>query len=112
MQLLLLGKRELIDRLIAIKPSRLLWLSVIFSIISTEIIVIPMSIFFNGKVICDYFITGVVCASLVSLIVCYLLIHLINKVREGEKEVRTIFESATDALFIIDMEGNIIDNNR
>src|SRR5208337_4690699 len=60
----------------------------------------------------DFFVTGLVCASLVSLIVCYLLIHLINKVREGEKEVRTIFESATDALFIIDMEGNIIDNNR
>jgi len=71
-----------------------------------------MSIFFNGKVTYDYFITGVVCASLVSLIVCYLLIHLINKVKESEMEVRTIFESATDAIFITDMEGNIMDINR
>ncbi len=112
MQLLSLGKRELIHRLMAIKPSRLLWLSVVFSIISTELIVVPMSIFFNGKVTYDFFITGVVCASLVSIIVSYLLINLINHLRESEKKIRTIFESATDSLIIIDMEGNIIDINR
>src|SRR5208337_2616008 len=112
MQLLPLGKRELFNKLISLKPSGLLWLAVVFSIISTEIIVIPLSIFFNGRLTYDFFVTGLVCASLVSLVVSYLLIHLINKVRDSEKEFRTIFESATDALFIIDMEGNIIDINR
>ncbi len=86
MQLLSLGKRELVNKLITIKPTSLLWLSVVFSIISTEIIVVPMSIFFNGKVSYDYFVTGLVCASLVSMVVSYLLIHLISKLRGSEKE--------------------------
>src|ERR1700690_3365968 len=90
------SKRELIDRLIMIRPFRLLSLSIASSIIFTQIIVIPMSIFFHGKVTHDLVITGVICSFFVSLIICYLLVHLISHVHENEKRYRRLFEVESD----------------
>ncbi|MBF0558757.1 MAG: PAS domain S-box protein [Nitrospirae bacterium] len=80
--------------------------------ISTELIVMPMSIYFHGRVTSDFFITGIVCASVVSLIVCYFLINLSGRVLAAQAKFKTLFESATDALFITDFTGKLIDINR
>ena len=35
-----------------------------------------------------------------------------DALRQSEEKLRTLFEFATDAIFILDLEGNIIDVNR
>ncbi len=106
------GKNKFIDKLIMIRPFRLLSLSIASAIIFTQIIVMPMSIFFRGKVAYDLVITGVVCSFFVSLAICYLLVHLISHVHENEKRYRRLFEVESDAILLVDCETNrILDAN-
>ena len=106
------GKNKFIDKLIMIRPFRLLSLSIASAIIFTQIIVMPMSIFFRGKVAYDLVITGVVCSFFVSLVICYLLVHLISHVHENEKRYRRLFEVESDAILLVDCETNrILDAN-
>jgi len=112
MQLLVSGKSQLIDKMIAIKPFRLMWLSIASAIIFTQIIIIPMSIFFHGEVTHDLCITGLVCSFFVSLVVTYLLVLLIIHARETEKRYRRLFEVESDAILLVDCETErILDAN-
>jgi len=112
MQLLPSGKSLLIDKLITIKPFRLIWLSIASAIILTQIIVLPMSIYFHGEVTHELCITGLVCSFFVSLVVCYLLVCLISHARETEKRYRRLFEVESDAILLVDCETNrILDAN-
>ena len=104
MQLLFPGKTKLIVKLMTIKPFRLLWLSIVSSIVFTQVIVMPMSILFHGKVRPDFFITGVVCSFFVSMVICYLLINLIKHVRESEARYHHLFEVESDAILLVDCE--------
>ena len=68
-----------------VTPWRLFWLSIVLSELLTAIIVIPMSILFNGRIAHDYLITGSVTAFFVSLIVVVILVLLIKELRKDEK---------------------------
>src|SRR5208337_1030919 len=112
MQLLPPGKAKLIHKLMMTKPVHLLWLSVASSIIFTQAIVIPLSIFFHGKVTHDLFITGIVCSFLVSMIICYLLVNLIKHEQESEERYHHLFEVESDAILLVDCETDrILDAN-
>jgi diguanylate cyclase (GGDEF)-like protein/PAS domain S-box-containing protein len=102
------GKRELINKLTAIRPFLLLGISVVCSIFITEIIVVPMDLFFHGDVTRDFLITGIVCAFIVSLIICYLFVNLIAQIRESEKQFRSLFETMAEAVALHEL---IFDNN-
>ncbi|MDO8141980.1 MAG: GGDEF domain-containing protein [Candidatus Brocadiales bacterium] len=75
---------------------RLFWFSVILSELLTAIIVLPMSVFFQGRIASDYLITGSITAFFVSLIVVVILVLLIKELRKDEKSLneqnRRIFE--------------------
>jgi diguanylate cyclase (GGDEF)-like protein/PAS domain S-box-containing protein len=99
-------KKELVDRLLAIKPLHLLWLSVACSILFTQFIVFPMSLYFHGTITHDLLVTGIVCAFFVSLVICYLLVTLIDQVRESETRFRSLFETMTEAVALHDIIFN------
>ena len=106
------GKNELIDALIKIKPFHLIWVSVVMSMIFTQMIAIPMSIYFNGKVTHDLFITAVVCSFLVCLAVNYIVVGLTARVHESEKRYRRLFEVESDAILLVDSDTDrILDAN-
>src|SRR5208282_807601 len=95
-----------------IKPVRLLWLSVASAIVFTQAIVMPMSIFFHGKVTPDFFITGVVCSFFVSMINSYFMVNLIKHEQESEERYHRLFEVESDAILMVDCETDrILDAN-
>jgi PAS domain S-box-containing protein len=102
---------EITERLMNISRSRLLLISIAVSVLLTWLIVSGMSILLQGRITRDYLITGSVTALIVSLIVSYLLLLLIDQMRKSEERFRLLFESATDAVFVLDERGNFIDVN-
>ncbi|MEJ2181900.1 MAG: PAS domain S-box protein [Nitrospirota bacterium] len=42
----------------------------------------------------------------------FIIARILNKQQIAEKKYRTLFESATDAIFIVDIDGNFLDVNR
>ena len=66
-------------------PLRLLWLSVLFSELSSAVITSLMSIILQGRVTRDYLITSGVVALAVSFVLAFILISLLDAVRKAEK---------------------------
>ena len=87
-----------INKLKTIKRYRLLLLSVISSIILTEIIDALSSVFFHGKITYDYIITGALIALIVSLIIAYLLIRTQKELKKAHNELERRVEERTIAL--------------
>ncbi len=102
---------EVTERLMNISLSRLLLISIVASVMLTLPFVSGMSILLRGRITRDYLITGSVTALIVSLIVSYFLLLLIDQIRKSEERFRLLFESATDAIFVLDERGNFIDVN-
>ncbi len=95
------SKTIFIDKLKTIGTYQLLSLSVISSIILTELIDAPLSIFFHGKVTYDYIITGALTALIVSSLIVYLLIQIQEELKKAhtELESRTVeLSTANSAL--------------
>jgi len=90
------GKQGLIYTLIAIPPSGLILLSVIFSVVFSEALVASMSLHFHGKVTRNYLITGLAAASVVSFVLSYILVSLIRHLRESKERYSAL--SLTDDL--------------
>ncbi len=70
------------------------------SILFSEIIVIPLSFIFHGRLTSDYPVTGLITALIVSFLISYLLVALIEQSRaselalsESEKRYRSLFEN-------------------
>lgn len=102
---------EIAERLMNISRFRLLLISIAASEILTCLIVSGISILIRGRITRDHLITGPITALIVSLIVTYILLLLFDRIKKSEERFRLLFESATDAIFILDAKGNFIDVN-
>ncbi len=76
-----------INKLKTIGTYQLLSLSVISSVILTELIDAPLSIFFHGKVTYDFVITGALTALIVSFLIVYLLIQIQEELKKAHNEL-------------------------
>ncbi len=81
-------ERFLIRRLTKVTPWRLLFFSTLFSVISAEILVVPCSIFFHGKVTSELLIIAAIDALIVSFIICRLLIRLSSELAVKDDHIR------------------------
>ena len=81
-------ERLLIRRLTKVTPWRLLFFSTLFSVISAEILVVPCSIFFHGKVTSEFLIIAAIDALIVSFIICRLLIRLSSELAVKDDHIR------------------------
>ena len=102
---------EIIERLMNMSRFRLLLISIAVSEILTCLIDSAISIIIHGRITRDYVITGPITALVVSLIVTYMVLLLFDRIRKSEERFRILFESATDAIFILDAKGQFTDVN-
>lgn len=79
---------RIIGHLIKISRFHLFLLAIVIAEVLTAMVVAGMSILINGRVLCDYMVTGSVAALVVSLIVVYFLVLLIEEIRKGEESLR------------------------
>ncbi len=114
----------------------LLVVLVLASILFTELIVVPLSFLFRGRLDVDYLITGAITAFFVSLVVLSLVIYLLKLLRHSdellkvktvelkqlndeltsraymlqlsENNYKVIFNTIPDIIYEIDVNGNFI----
>lgn len=103
---------DLFDRLVRLKPFYLFWMSVLFSEISTVIIVAVMSIVFHGRVTGDYIVTGIVTAFLVVIMLVFGLLTLFTRIKRSWELIQNIIEVIDEGCVIIDSNFKIIIANR
>lgn len=101
--------KQIVSKLTTLRPIHLLWAAVISSVLLTQCIVLPMSLFYHGAIARDLVITGLLCAFLVSLVIAYLLTVLIRHVQESERKYRSIFQNTQDIFYLTDLDGTILD---
>jgi PAS domain S-box-containing protein len=106
------GTNPLIGRLKGMKTYRLWGASVLFSVLLTEAIVVPLSIFFHGRITKDYAVSGFITAFLVSSTIVYVLVRLIRLLREEEERFRCSFETAAIGIALVSLEGRWLKVNR
>ena len=102
----------LIHKLRAIRIHRLLPLLVLSAIILAEIIAAPLSIFFHGKVTCDYIISGAVTALLVSLIISYIILQVQEALKQDHDELGRLVDGRTGELSAMNDQLKTEINNR
>jgi len=96
-------------------PLRLLWLSVLFSELSSAVITSLMSIILQGRVTRDYLITSGVVALAVSFVLAFILISLLDAVRKAEKKageeraaIGNLLENSAVATFVIKPDHTVV----
>lgn len=99
-------------KLRTVKTYKLLWLSVMFSMLFSGIIVVPLSIFFHGRVTHDYVITGIITAFLVSLAIVYILVVLIKQLEVEEERFRRAFETSAIGMALASLQGRWLKVNK
>lgn len=71
---------------------------IIFSIILTQSIVIPLSILFRGGITLDYVVTGVIAALFTSLIVVSIISYFVKLLKESELKLTNLNKSLEDKI--------------
>lgn len=104
---------------------------VLLSVISAEVFTSVMSIVLKGRVTPDYLITGGVVSLVVASVMSYFIrlssrlmfekeylqkeiverMKAEEEIRQSEGKYRALFEAASDAIFVHDSEGNIMEMN-
>jgi PAS domain S-box-containing protein len=96
-----------------IRPVR--WSIVVYSILLSEALT-ALACLLMGRFVTEFFILGFIVPLLVAPGLMYysysLREGLIDQLARSEDKFRTLFDSATDALLLQDMEGRLIDANR
>jgi PAS domain S-box-containing protein len=87
-----------------------LWLmTVILSMLLTEVVVTIMGLLVKGEVPPDYLlITGLVASGLVSSLVVSMWIYFPGKLRESEERFRALVEYAPEAIVVFDVKQNLL----
>jgi PAS domain S-box-containing protein len=113
-----MDSNKYISKLMATKAWKLLFSVVLLSELFTFIINILNSYIWWGKLNLDLLLIGSIDALIVSLIVGGMVILLLNlmrvnesKLKQSEAKFRYLYESTTDGIFILDLDGNFIDVN-
>lgn len=90
--------QKIAGRLTKLSPWHILWMGVIVSAGTTEIIVSLMSVYFWGRVTTDYLISGAVTAFIISLFVLSIIIYFISQLRKSEEKLKysLYYDALTD----------------
>ncbi len=110
--------QRIVAGLTKLKPLHILWMGVIVSIGTTEIIVTLLSVYFWGRITRDYLISGAVTAFIVSLFVLSIIIYFISQLRKSEEKLKrsVCYDALTAlpnrALFLDQIEASIARVNR
>ena len=84
-----------------------MWLlSLILSILLTEVIVAIMGLLLKGEVSPDYLLTGLVASGLVSSLMVVMWNYFLGKLSESEERFRALIEHAPEAIVVFDVEQN------
>lgn len=108
-------EKNVLARIQNIKKHYLWLLTIILSLVITEVVVSVMSLIFNGTVTTNYIITGMVASILVASVVCGIIIFFLNKLSELKRDnthLVEIINACPIPIAINDIAHNIVMLNR